>query len=162
MVGRLVEQQRVRRTQQHARDGEARALAARQHAHRLVDVVAREEEAAEDVADRRHHVRAASPTPASRRPSAPDPAASLRPARNTASRRCGLRRARRVSGASSPDSIRISVDLPTPFGPTSAMRSPRSMCRLDVARSTRDVAVAPCARASARSPSARSSRTPES
>src|SRR5258707_549777 len=33
-----------------------------------------------------------------------------------------------ASGASSPDSIRISVDLPTPLGPTSAMRSPRSMC----------------------------------
>ena len=26
------------------------------------------------------------------------------------------------------DSMRISVDLPAPFGPTSAMRSPRSMC----------------------------------
>ena len=30
------------------------------------------------------------------------------------------------SGASTPDSMRISVDLPTPFGPISAMRSPRS------------------------------------
>ena len=34
------------------------------------------------------------------------------------------------SGVSDCDSIRISVDLPVPFGPTSAMRSPRSMCRL--------------------------------
>ena len=56
MVGRLVEQQRVRRAQQHPRHRQARALAARQHAHLLVDIVAREEKAAEDVADRRHHV----------------------------------------------------------------------------------------------------------
>ena len=56
VVGRLVEQQRVRRAQQHARDRQPRALAARQHAHRLLDVVAREQEAAEDVADARHHV----------------------------------------------------------------------------------------------------------
>ena len=56
MVGRLVEQQRVRRTQQHARHRQPRALAARQHAGLLVDVVAREEESAEDVADGRHHV----------------------------------------------------------------------------------------------------------
>jgi hypothetical protein len=49
------EQQRVGRPQQHARDGEARALAAGQHAGAFVDVVAREEEAAEDVADHRHH-----------------------------------------------------------------------------------------------------------
>ncbi len=39
------------------------------------------------------------------------------------------------SGASSPDSIRINVDLPVPFGPTSAMRSPRSMCS-DTSRNT--------------------------
>ena len=56
MVRRLVEQQRVRRPQEHARDREPRALTARQHAHGLVDIVAREEEAAEDVADGRHHV----------------------------------------------------------------------------------------------------------
>ena len=56
VVGRLVEQQRVRRAQQHARDGEPRALAARQHGGLLVDVVAGEEEAAEDVANRRDHV----------------------------------------------------------------------------------------------------------
>ena len=41
------------------------------------------------------------------------------------------------SGASSPDSMRISVDLPTPLGPTSAMRSPRSMCRLRSSKTTR-------------------------
>ena len=40
MVGRLVEQQRVGWPQQHARDREPRALAARQHAGLLVDVVA--------------------------------------------------------------------------------------------------------------------------
>ena len=55
MVRRLVEQQRVRRPQQHARDREARTLAARQHAGFLVDVIAREEKAAQDVADRRDH-----------------------------------------------------------------------------------------------------------
>ena len=56
VVGRLVEHQRVRRPQQHPRHGQTRALAAREHAGLLVDVVAREEEAAEDVADGRHHV----------------------------------------------------------------------------------------------------------
>ena len=56
MVGRFVEQQRVRRAQQHPRHRQPRALAARQHPHRLVDVVSGEEEAAEDVADARDHV----------------------------------------------------------------------------------------------------------
>ena len=75
----------------------------------------------------------ASPRPASRRRSAPDPSASPRPARSTASRRCGPRSAAPASGVSSPDSRRMSVDLPAPLGPTSATRSPRSMCRLEVA-----------------------------
>ena len=56
MVGRLVEQQRVRRPQEHARHGQPRPLASGQHSHGLVDVVAREEEPAEDIADGRHHV----------------------------------------------------------------------------------------------------------
>ena len=56
MVGRLVEQQRVRRTQQHACDGQPCPFSAREHANRLVDVVAGEQEPAEDVADGRHHL----------------------------------------------------------------------------------------------------------
>ena len=56
VVGRFVEQQGVRRTQQHARDGQPRAFAAAQHPGLLVNVVAGKQEAAEDVADRRHHV----------------------------------------------------------------------------------------------------------
>ena len=84
MVGRLVEQQRVRRTQQHPRDGQPRALAARQHAHALVDVVSGKQEAAEDVADGRHHVqrRARGQRLVDRRRR--DPSASPRPARSTA------------------------------------------------------------------------------
>ena len=56
VVGRLVEQQRVRRAQQHPRHRQPRALASRQHSHRLLDVVAGKEKAAEDVADVRDHV----------------------------------------------------------------------------------------------------------
>ena len=56
VIGRLVEQQRVRRAEQHARDGQPRSLAARQHAGPFVHIVAGEQEAAEDVADHRHHV----------------------------------------------------------------------------------------------------------
>ena len=55
VIGRFVEQERVGWAQQHSRDGEARAFAARQHAGFLVDVIAREEKAAQDVADRRDH-----------------------------------------------------------------------------------------------------------
>ena len=40
VVGRLVEQQRVGRAQQHARDRQPGALAPRQHPHRLLHVVA--------------------------------------------------------------------------------------------------------------------------
>ena len=40
-----------------------------------------------------------------------------------------------VSG-SLPASILMSVDLPAPFTPTSATRSPRSMMKLDVAEDT--------------------------
>jgi len=40
-----------------------------------------------------------------------------------------------LSGASSSDSMRISVDLPDPFGPTSAMRSPRSMWQRQIPES---------------------------
>ena len=76
VVGRLVEQQRVRRPQQHARDGEPRALAAGQHAGLLVDVVAGKQEPAEDVANRRHHVVGRSRLRAFRRRSASDRAAS--------------------------------------------------------------------------------------
>ena len=54
------------------------------------------------------------------------------------------------SGGSSADSSRISVDLPAPLWPTSAMRSPRSMCSVDIARG-RPLARRPCARPSARS-----------
>ncbi len=42
-----------------------------------------------------------------------------------------------ASGGSSPESIRISVDLPAPFGPTSAMRSPRSMWSVRPPKTTR-------------------------
>ncbi len=56
MVRRLVEEQRVGRPQEHAGDREPRALATGQHARLLVDIVAREEESAEDVADGWHHV----------------------------------------------------------------------------------------------------------
>ena len=56
VVGRFVEQQRVRRTEQHARHRKSRALTAGEHFHLLVDVVARKQEAAEDVSDHRHHV----------------------------------------------------------------------------------------------------------
>ena len=56
VVRRFVEQQRVRRPQQHARHREARAFASRQHLHLLENVVAREQEPAEDVPDHRHHV----------------------------------------------------------------------------------------------------------
>ena len=136
VVGRLVEQQRVRRAQQHARHGQARALAARQHARLLVDVVAREQEAAEDVADGRHHRGRRARRRASRRPSA---TGSSRVASSCA-KYCittwwpSWRSP--ASGASSPESMRISVDLPAPLGPTSAMRSPRSMCRLTSASTT--------------------------
>ena len=56
VVGRLVEQQQVGRPQEHAGDGQPRALAAGQHTGLLVDVVARKQEAAQDVPDCRHHV----------------------------------------------------------------------------------------------------------
>ena len=49
MVGRLVQQQRVGGAQQHARHRQPRALAAGEHAGLLVDVVAAEQEAAEDL-----------------------------------------------------------------------------------------------------------------
>ena len=48
MVGGLVEQQKVRRRDKNARQGEAIALAAGEHAELLEDVVAGEEEAAEE------------------------------------------------------------------------------------------------------------------
>ena len=84
MVGRLVEEQRVRRSQQHAGDGEPRPLAAGQHAGLLVDVVARKQEPAEDIADDRHHpdrrVRLHRFVDRQRR----DSGDSLRPARSTA------------------------------------------------------------------------------
>ena len=41
------------------------------------------------------------------------------------------------SGASTPDSIRISVDFPAPLGPMSAMRSPRSMRTLTPPKTVR-------------------------
>jgi hypothetical protein len=56
MVGRLVEEQGVGRTQEHPRDREAGALPAGQHTDPLVDIVAREEEAAENVADGGNHL----------------------------------------------------------------------------------------------------------
>ena len=56
MVRRLVQNQRVRRPQEHARHREARPLAPGEDAYRLVDVVFRKEEAAQDVPDRGHHV----------------------------------------------------------------------------------------------------------
>ena len=56
VVCRLVEQQGVGRPQEHSRHGQPRAFAAREHAGLLVDLVAREQESAEDVANRRHHV----------------------------------------------------------------------------------------------------------
>src|SRR5207248_1273354 len=56
VVGGLVEEQRVRGAEKHPGDGESRALAARQHADFLVDVVAGKQKAAEDVADGWHHV----------------------------------------------------------------------------------------------------------
>ena len=59
VVGGLVEDQEVARVQEHLGEGQPVALAARQHAHPLVDVVAAEEEAAEDVADHRHHLHGA-------------------------------------------------------------------------------------------------------
>jgi hypothetical protein len=55
MVGRLVEQQRVRWPQQHARHGQARPLTAGQHRRLLIYIVSGKQEAAEDVADRGHH-----------------------------------------------------------------------------------------------------------
>ncbi len=100
--------------------------------HVLVDVVAREEKPAEDVADRRHHV-------------VGEPEASVSYTVGVGSMRVASSCAKYcmttlwpstrspASGGSSPDSIRISVDLPAPLGPTSAMRSPRSTCRSSVA-----------------------------
>ena len=70
--------------EQHARDGEPRALAAGEHAGFLVDVVAREQKAAEDVADHRHHADRRVRLRASGRRSSTDRAGSLRPARSTA------------------------------------------------------------------------------
>ena len=130
MVGRLVEQQRVRR---------AGAACARPPA-----VSARRRTARGPACRRRRLRRGSRPgccgcsapcgwgrrRRASGRPSASDRAASPRPARSTASPPDGLRCGYPASGASTPDSIRIIVDLPAPFGPTSAIRSPRSMCRL--------------------------------
>ena len=129
VVGRLVEQQGVRRPQQHARHREARALAAGQHPHALVDVVAGEQK------NRRGCSESSAPSGAAIRTRASAHGRRrIHPRRFVlgeayASRRCG-RACVPESGASSPESIRISVDLPTPLGPTSAMRSPRSMCRL--------------------------------
>ena len=51
VVGGLVEQQQVDRLQQQPRQRHAHALAAGQHAHRLVDVIRVEQEGAQQVAD---------------------------------------------------------------------------------------------------------------
>jgi hypothetical protein len=56
VVRRLVQQQCVGRPKQHAGNSQARALAAGEHARLFVHVVAREQEAAQDVADRGDHV----------------------------------------------------------------------------------------------------------
>ena len=53
VVRRLVEQQHVRGLEQHLREREPVALAAREHGDLLVDVVAREQEPAEEGADHR-------------------------------------------------------------------------------------------------------------
>ena len=59
VVRRLVEQQHVRGLEQHLREREPVALAAREHRDLLEDVVAREQEAAQDRADHvRHRQRA--------------------------------------------------------------------------------------------------------
>ena len=159
MVGRLVEQQRVRRAQQHARDGEPRALAARQHAHGLLDVVAREQEAAEDVADAPAPCGWARRRRASGRRSASDRAASPRPARSTASRpgaprcACRCRALRRRTACASASTCRRRS------GPMSAMRSPRSMCSVDAVEDA-PRAVGLATRRADRGPCGRSSRTP--
>ena len=139
MVGRLVEQQRVRRPQQHARDRQARALAARQHAHRACRRRRRRTGSRRGCCGSSAPCASASPTASV---SYTVGAGSIRVASSCA-KYCmtTLWPSTRspASGASSPESMRISVDLPAPFGPTSAMRSPRSMCRL---RSVEDDEVA--------------------
>jgi hypothetical protein len=55
VVRGLVEEQHVRRVQEHLREGEPVALAAREDGHALVDVVPGEQEAAQDVPDQGHH-----------------------------------------------------------------------------------------------------------
>ena len=158
VVRRLVEEQRVGRTQQHPRDGQARPLAARQDADPLVGVVAREQEPAEDVADHRDHLGRRARRQRLVHRQGRDPGGPLRPARSTASRPGGRPRACPVSGSSTPDNMRISVDLPEPFGPTSAMRSPRSMSRLMPSK-TRDLAVRLAGAGDLEDLRARSSRT---
>ena len=52
VVGRLVDHQHIRAEQHHTREHQAHLLAAGQHTHRLIHIVAREQHAAEEAAQR--------------------------------------------------------------------------------------------------------------
>ncbi len=129
VVRRLVEHEEVRRVEQHPRHHQARLLAARQRPDRLVDVVARELEGAEQVAQRRRWTPAGSPSGAARRRSGRGRAGRAPAARSSPS--SGWRRAspgrRRAPGA--PATILSSVVLPAPFWPITHQRSPRRIVR---------------------------------
>ena len=125
MVGGLVEHQEVRRVVEHHRQHQPRLLAAGQHAHQLVHLVAREAEAAGQRAQRAFGDRGGRRPPATRRRSSSGRARPWRAARSSRASRCAPTVTVPLSAVPSPATSLSNVDLPAPLMPSTHQRSLR-------------------------------------
>ena len=155
MVGRLVEHQEVRRVEEHARQHEARLLAAREQPAALLDVVARRSRStpasvrSEPIDAFGNAFSSVSQTLSS--PARAAPSSAARSSRASRSRRASTAPA---SGASAPATSFSSVDLPAPFAPITHQRSRRRIRRSRPSKTT-------CAPYALRTRASRATSSPE-